>query len=73
MTDEQATSLVNAVKRIEIALMGDVEMGQLGLIKQQQSDHARIRRIEQWGTTIVTASGIVALIYKVATDWWPKK
>lgn len=73
MNDDQLTELVNTVKRIEIALVGDEDMGQTGLIKQSRNHHTRIKRLEQWAFSLITAGSLVAIVYKVATDWWPKK
>jgi hypothetical protein len=73
MTEEQSASLVKSVERIELALLGDEAMGQTGLIKNQKDHAKRITRIESWGTTLITAGGLLTVAYKVIVDWWPKK
>ena len=48
MNDEQLTELINSVKRIEIALIGDEDMGQMGLVEKDYAwITARLKEVAQ--------------------------
>lgn len=62
--------------RVQVAVMGDEKAGHLGLVARMNNHARRIGRLEVWlyriagGATLI--SFIVGVVYKVATDWWPR-
>lgn len=63
--------------RLATAVLGDKEAGHLGLVERVNNYAGRIKSLERWrmyyaaiGTGII---GVVGVLYKLATDWWPRK
>lgn len=76
MSATETQDIKEQLNRIERCLVGDPEMGQLGLVARTNNHAGRIKRLEMWvfriGVAAAVSAGVVGLIYKVATDWWPK-
>ena len=65
-----------ALERIESCVVGDPEIGQLGLVARTNNHASRLKKLERvvftYGASIAGGSAVVGLIYKVAVDWWPR-
>lgn len=73
MNPEQMEEIRRSVKRIESCLLGDEEIGQFGLVSRVNNHAGRIKRIERSIISVVSGAGVVAVIYKIAVDFWPHK
>lgn len=70
--DERLKKIERSVERIEQCVIGDPEIGQLGLVSRTNNHAKRIAALERVGVYIAGAGGLLALIWSVWTQW-PRK
>lgn len=77
MSDDALREFKAQLNRIERCLTGDPEMGQRGLVARVDNHGDRIKTLERWrfyyGAVAGGALGVIVLIYKLVTDWWPRR
>jgi hypothetical protein len=67
--NDRLKKIEDALARIERGLFGEKDNDHWGLVLRVANHSKRLRRLEIWAASLVTAGGVVALIYKVGTDW----
>lgn len=66
---ERLKKIEAALSRIERGLFGEQDLEHWGLVQRVANHGKRLRRLEVWLATLITAGGTISLLYKVATDW----
>lgn len=74
---ERLERMEKTLERLANAVLGDREAGHLGLVARMENHAGRIKSLERWrmyyaavGSGVVAAIGV---LYKLATDWWPRR
>ena len=63
----QSTEIISMTKRIERAVLGEVETGQEGLVSKAKSNSARIDRIERVGVSVAGGGAVIVVLWEVLT------
>ncbi len=73
MSDEEVDEIKEQLNRIERCLVGDVPMGQVGLVTSVRSHGGRISKLERWrDTSKAKIAGIIvaASVAVTAVAWF---
>jgi hypothetical protein len=73
MSDKDLEDLKAAIRRIELAIIGDQAMGQLGIIRRLNNHGERIKQLEnfrwKWVWLATGALVVVTVLYGLLRDW----
>lgn len=69
----QLTSMQRTLERIEHCVIGDPAAGQIGLVARVNDHAKRLKRLERYCLYLVSAGAVLVGMYRVLTDWFPKR
>ena len=63
----QSTEIMDSVRKIERAVLGEIETGQEGLVAKAKSNTARIDRIERVGVSVAGGGAVIVVLWEIMT------